>query len=323
MITTFIYGGISQHGAFTANLCADVNGMGGAAHSDRDGEHAIAPTFCTMADLGEHEIVEEEVPMMKFVANKLMKDAQGFGKYRGGMGYQQIATFKDSDLWGFMTAGVGAKFPSTHGIFGGYGPPCYPLSKIKNVDIFKVMDDERELLRYTIEDLLNDRPFPDATYSTHPMGMLFEFAGRGELYMICQGAGGGYGDVLERDPALVEADYRNNLISRETAFNIHRVVLDAETGAVDFDATAAARETERRARLERGKPYAEFVAEWETDLPPAGVPFYGSWNDRRVLHLGTPEETCPADAIRPVMMPDPKDVQIAALQAKIAELSQR
>jgi hypothetical protein len=92
---------------------------------------------------------------------------------------------------------------------------------------------------------------------------------------------------------------------------------------VDFDATAAARETERRARLERGKPYAEFVAEWETDLPPAGVPFYGSWNDRRVLHLGTPEETCPADAIRPVMMPDPKDVQIAALQAKIAELSQR
>ncbi len=84
--------------------------------------------------------------------------------------------------------------------------------------------------------------------------------------------------------------------------------------------TSAAREAERRARLDRGKPYAEFVAEWETDLPPADVPFYGSWNDRRVLHRGTQEDTCPADAIVPVMMPDPKDVRIAALEAELAEL---
>lgn len=320
MVATFIYGGITQHGELVGNLCADINGMGGAARSNRDGEHAIAPIFASMADIGEQEISEEEVPMMKFVANKLMKDAQGFGKFRGGMGHQQIATFKDSDMWGFMTACVGAKFPSTRGIFGGYGPPSYPLCKIKEFDVFKEMDDHRELLRYSIEELMNDRPFPDAKYTTHHMGMLFELANRGELYMITQGAGGGYGDVLERDPAAVAVDFRDDLISLQTAENIYRVILDPETGVVDAEATAAARDAERRARLERGKPFAEFVSEWETDLPPADVPYYGSWNDRRVLFLGNQQSTCSADAIAPVYMPDPKDVKIAQLEAKLAEL---
>ena len=32
------------------------------------------------------------------------------------------------------------------------------------------------------------------------MGLQFDVAKDGELYMISQGAGGGYGDVLERDP---------------------------------------------------------------------------------------------------------------------------
>jgi N-methylhydantoinase B/oxoprolinase/acetone carboxylase alpha subunit len=171
MIVTFIYGGVSQHGELVGNLCADLNGMGGAARSNRDGEHSIAPIFAPMADISEQELTEEEVPILKLVPNKVMRDNQGFGKFRGGHGYQQIATVKDSAMWGFMVCSLGSKFPTTHGIFGGYGPGTFPLCKIKDVDVFKVMDDQRQLLRYTIEELMNERPFPDATYSTHHMGL--------------------------------------------------------------------------------------------------------------------------------------------------------
>lgn len=320
MIVTFIYGGINQHGEFVGNLCADLNGMGGAARADRDGEHSIAPIFASMADIGEQELIEEEVPMLKLVPNRVMRDNQGFGKFRGGHGYQQIATAKDSALWGFMVCSIGSKFPSTHGIFGGYGPGTFPLCKIKGVDVFKVMDDRRELLRYTVEELMNERPFPEATYSTHHMGMQFELASRGELYMITQGAGGGYGDVLEREPELVAADYHDGLVSIDTVRDIYHVVLDPGTAAVDTEATGAAREAERAARLRRGRPYAEFVADWETRTPPADVPYFGSWGDRTVLFRGTPEDTCPADAIAPVMMPDPKDVRIAQLEAELTRL---
>jgi hypothetical protein len=182
------------------------------------------------------------------------------------------------------------------------------------------MDDQRQLLRYTIEELMNERPFPDATYSTHHMGLQFELADRGEMYMITQGAGGGYGDVLERDPESVAADYRDGLVSIHTVRDVYHVALDPDTAAVDGEATAAARDAERAARRKRGKPYAEFVADWETETPPADVPFYGSWGDPRVLFRGTPQDTCPADAIAPVMMSNPKDVRIAQLEAELAHL---
>ena len=124
MIVTFLYGGVNQYGELVGNVCADLNGMGGAARWNRDGEHSIAPIFAPMADIGEQELIEEEVPLMKIVPHKLMRDANGFGKFRGGHGYQQIATMKDSSMWGYMCCSIGSKCPTTMGIFGGYAPGC-------------------------------------------------------------------------------------------------------------------------------------------------------------------------------------------------------
>lgn len=320
MIVTFIYGGVSQHGELVGNVCADLNGMGGGARWNRDGEHSIAPIFAPMADIGEQELIEEEVPMMKIVPHRLMRDNQGFGKFRGGHGYQQIATMKDTAAWGFMACSIGSKFPSTHGVFGGYGPGTFPLCKVKGVNVFDAMKDSRDMLRYTIEDIMNDRPFKGARYSTHHMGLQFEFAAPGELYMLTQGAGGGYGDVLERDPELVSKDYGDKLISMRTVQNIYHVVLDEQTGAVDVDATKKARDAERAMRKARAKPYHEFVKEWETAKPPSNVPFYGSWKDRTLIYRGSPGDTSPADAISPIMMPNPKDVRISQLEAELETL---
>lgn len=321
MIVTFLYGGVNQYGELVGNVCADLNGMGGAARWNRDGEHSLAPIFAPMADIGEQELIEEEVPLMKIVPNKLMRDSEGFGKYRGGHGYQQIATMKDSSMWGYMCCSLGSKFPTTYGIFGGYAPGCYPLCKVKGVNVFEVMDDSRDLLRFTIEEIMNEQPFPGAKYSSHHMGLQLEFADPGELYMITQGSGGGYGDVLERDPELVSKDYLNGLISMRPVQEIYHVSLDEQTGAVDVAATNKARDAEREKRKARGVPYQEFVKKWETEKPPTDVPFYGSWGDRGTIYLGTPDKTCPADAIESVMMPDPKDLRIAKLEAEIEALN--
>jgi N-methylhydantoinase B/oxoprolinase/acetone carboxylase alpha subunit len=320
MIVTFIYGGVNQYGELVGNVCADLNGMGGAARWNRDGEHSIAPIFAPMADIGEQELIEEEVPLIKIVPNKLMRDSEGFGKFRGGHGYQQIATMKESSMWGYMCCSIGSKFPTTYGVFGGYAPGCYPLCKVRGVNVFEVMEDRRDLLRFTIEEIMNERPFPGADYTSHHMGLQLEFAQPGELYMITQGSGGGYGDVLERDPALVSRDYLDGLISMRPVRDIYHVVLDGQTGAVDIGATETARDLERQKRKARGKPYKEFVKQWQTDMPPADVPFYGSWDDRDTIYMGTPDQTCPADAIVPVMMPNPKDVRIAQLEGELAAL---
>lgn len=68
---------------------------------------------------------------------------------------------------------------------------------------------------------------------------------RGDLVSIRTGAGGGWGDPLERDPALVLEDVRAELIARDTATEVYGVVLEQGKLEVDTAATAALRATRR------------------------------------------------------------------------------
>ena len=324
MINTFIYGGSTQHGEMVGNLCADLNGMGGGARIDRDGENAIAPIFATMSDIGEQELNEEEVPFIQLVSKKLMRDNQGFGKFRGGMGYEMMAATRGSPFWGFMVCCIGSKMPNVQGLFGGYGCATYPLCKVKGANAYEIMASDPEKFDFSIENVMNKRRFKGASYSTHHMGLQFELAQEGELYMITQGSGGGYGDVLERDPDLVIKDIEAGYISDNTARKIYYVVYDSETLAIDVAATEKARERERAARMKRGVPFKKFIKTWSKKEPPAHLPYYGCWGpDRSVIYGGSVDVKMSADAIQPIMMPNPKDVRISELETQLARLARK
>jgi acetone carboxylase alpha subunit len=153
------------------------------------------------------------------------------------------------------------------------------------------------------------------------MGMTFELAAPGELYMMCQGAGGGYGDVLQRDPAAVMQDIEDDLISVDTAREIYKVVFDDRTLLADEVATHALRAAERQERLRRGKPYDEFLREWQTPEPPAALPYFGSWDDPRVIYGTSAGQRVKMDADKLVSMYmlNPKDVRIAQLEAELKQ----
>ncbi|OUY06878.1 hydantoinase B/oxoprolinase family protein [Acinetobacter populi] len=320
MINTFIWGGQNQHGEILGNLCADLNGMGGGARLDVDGEPALAPIFATMADVGEQEINEEEVPFLQLVSKKFTRDAIAPGKYRGGQGYTMMVATKDSEEWGFMTTTQGAKVPPIQGTFGGYACGCYPLSKIQGVDIYEELLKNPEKFKHSIEELMNERAFESASYTTHHMGLGFEISKRGELIMISQGAGAGYGDLLERDPEAVVKDIRENLISHAVAEHVYKLKIDPDTLVVDVKATELLRAQERKDRLKRGKPFNEFVKEWTTSQPPVYLPYFGAWgDDLDTLYMGAPDKTRKANEYRPNYMPNPKDVRIAALEVAIKQ----
>jgi len=54
-------------------------------------------------------------------------------------------------------------------------------------------------------------------------------------------AGGGYGPPKEREPASVQADARDGLISLAQAASVYGVILDKDSLEIDFEATAARR----------------------------------------------------------------------------------
>lgn len=318
---TFVYGGLTQHGDVTGNFCADINGNGQGARSHADGEHSISPVFGFMTDTGEHEDAEEETPIIRLGAQRLAKDRVGWGKFRGGLGYEQVATMRNSPLWGLMVGCEGSKFPSAQGLFGGYSCPSYALCKIKGINIFEVLKDNPKAVEvFDILALMNERPFDNARYSTHDMGMTFELMDEGEIYMMCQGSGGGYGDVLERDPGLVMKDLREDLMSHWAAWDVYRVVYDKETLVVDEEATAEARAQLRLERLEKSLPYDEFLETWIKPGPDAALPYYGSWDDPKVIiaGAGATRVHMSSDTIQGCFMPNPKDVRIAELEAQLA-----
>jgi acetone carboxylase alpha subunit len=320
---TFIYGGLTQHGDVTGNFCGDINGNGQGARSSADGEHSVSPVFGFMCDTGEHEINEEDTPIIRLGAQRLAKDRIGWGKYRGGLGYEQIASVRGSAMWGFMTGCEGSKFPSAQGLFGGYSCPSYQLCKIKGVNVFNVLrDNPRAIAEFDIVRLMNERPIPDAHYSSVDMGMTFEICNEGELYMICQGSGGGYGDVLERDPALVMKDLEEDLMSHENAREIYQIVYDERTLVVNEEATRKARESYRRERIRRARPFDEFCRDWVTREPPAQLPYCGSWGDLTAIYATSAGQRIimRAEALQGVFMPNPKDVRIAELEAEVARL---
>ncbi|HZR33891.1 MAG TPA: hydantoinase B/oxoprolinase family protein [Nevskia sp.] len=323
---TFVYGGMTQHLEVTGNFCADINGNGGGARENSDGEHSLSPVFGYLADTGEYEIGEEELPYVRVVAQQFAKDRCGWGKYRGGMGYEQIMTVRGSDNFGFMTGQCGGKHNSALGLFGGYACPAYPLGKIKNINIFDTLKNDPEKVKFSMVDLMNEQAIPGATYVMQDAGMNFEQCHEGEVYMICQGAGGGYGDVLDRDPALVVKDVQDGLVSLEFAERIYKTILDPRTLAVDADATSRARAAEKAARKSRGVPYDKFVAKWVTKEPPADLPYFGSWDNDEELIASPPGGTrvrIKASECKGVMISNPKDRKIATLQAEIADLKKR
>jgi len=253
----------------------------------------------------------------------LAKDRVGFGKHRSGLGYEQIHSFRGSAMWGYMTGCSGSLFPSSQPLFGGYASPTYPLCKIKNTNVFDVLEKSPEKVPFDIVRLMNEQLIEGATYSTHPMAMTFELAAPGELYMMCQGAGGGYGDVLERDPALVMKDLEEKLISDDTARDIYKVAYDPASRLVDEEGTRRLRDAERKARMARGVPYDKFVRTWNTPEPPPGLPYMGCWGDDVGQIYGVmmgQRVKMEAAALQSQFMLNPKDVQIAALQAEVAAL---
>lgn len=317
---TFMYGGVTQHHEIVGNVCAELNGMSGGAHHDSDGEDSVTTNFAAKVDMGETEAAEESFPFVQLISRRLVPDNCGFGRHRGGAGFAFSVANRFSDMWGFGAVAGGSHFPTVPGMFGGYAVPVYPIGKIRGVDVFDTLDQPGAEVDAAFIDLMNDRPFPGAEYSTGPAAMPFTLMAKGEMLIQAQGGGGGWGDALEREPAAVMQDLADGIISHRTAREIYHVVYDEQRLLVDEQATADARLAVRQERLAESLPYDEFVAGWTTDSPPDDVLYFGAWGPDRDT-LWAQGRSFPADQIPSIVMPDPRDVRIAELEARIEELS--
>ncbi|WP_395713943.1 hydantoinase B/oxoprolinase family protein [Reyranella sp.] len=175
------------------------------------------------ANMASHsiEVTEAEQPI-QLTAYEFVADRAGAGKYRGGVPFLRDYRFLEGE--GMLQVRSDRRDHRPFGLYG--GSPGAPSENR--------LDPDGE-----------NRMLPSKLTMTITKGAVFRH--------ILAGAGG-WGDPLERDPAAVLRDVRNELLSSAKAQADYGVVIDLAAWTVDAKATARRREEIRRARGWRDVP---------------------------------------------------------------------
>lgn len=172
----------------------NAGGWGGAP--DKDGESALVSFADGETFAASVEVIENRYPIVVDRYSLNTEDGVGYGRHRGGFGI--VKDYRIANGEAEFTTDVNRSVIVPWGIEGGAdGTGNYmvvirkgqPDLRIRKVSSLKLSRDD--------------------------------------VVSIRTGAGGGWGDPKERDPALVLRDVRNELITAVTAKDVYGVVVDA------------------------------------------------------------------------------------------------
>jgi len=246
------FGGKNQYGSPCAGVILDTFAGGTGGTPFRDGVDTGANMLNPTSRISDVEIIELGMPFM-YLARRNVPDSGGLGKFRGGMGGEAIYMVYGTDQLVFGTMGLGKKTPGGHGIFGGYPPDLQQNKYVLNSNIAQWFKESRSPTTFAELDLLEGNIiFPPANFHAIPVKQY-------DIILFRWGAGGGYGDPLDRDPEAVLRDLKMNAISLKTVEGVYGVVLKKDGTAVDLDATERKRGLIREARLALRKGQSEKI----------------------------------------------------------------
>ena len=265
---------MNQRGLRNSGAVMDHNAQGQGARANEDGPHSINPPWAALADCLETEWYEKDYPFL-FLFRRHPPDSGGFGKYRGGSGIES-GWYTRNISFGLVTNVGGAeKVPNSLGLFGGYAGTTGPgvISWGSNV---QQLIDKGEPLPKSRQEVASGLG-GELRIGLKNMGI--RELSDGDVLTSQNSGGGGYGDVLEREPGHVIKDLREGLITPWTARNVYRIEYDEATLTLDEDKTKELREAERAKRAKLGKLYDDFEKQWlESKIESPVFSYFGPWS---------------------------------------------
>jgi len=225
--------GQDDQGNYYGQAILDHFGMGQGARAWRDGVDTGGPAWSPLTFLLNVETVEQFYPVL-YLYRRELTDSGGAGKWRGGVGlaYCWIPYRARSMALANFGGGMSTSAFGAEGTMGGYPSPSARIRVLKETNVF-------ELLRSGLVPTELDEINSEAAFSRPAKGDEIAIGNADVMEAIIVG-GGGYGDPLERDPALVAVDVSAGLVSRRQAELVHGVGL-GEDGALDPTKTARLR----------------------------------------------------------------------------------
>jgi N-methylhydantoinase B len=243
--------GVRADGTVWSSLL-NINGGWGATR-DGDADGAQNPTTANYADLPV-EALERAIPAL-IMRREYLPDTGGAGRFRGGAGSATDAYYFDASE-SYVSVNHIRSAPGT-GALGGLDGTSDALwawepdsaGELKP-DYLPVVDEALYASSIPVAGRLDTE-----TLRQSPTGKFFHWGSRpvwamppGATWRCISAGGGGWGDPLKREPAVVLRDVRDGYVSVEGAARDYGVVVvgdpdtDPEGLRLDESATAEARE---------------------------------------------------------------------------------
>lgn len=200
-----------------------IGGGWGAKHNE-DGMSATIAINDGDTHNSPTEQVEAKYPLL-VERYALRQDSGGAGKYRGGLGCEQVVRAL-ADI-GF-NAQVDRVDCRPWGLFGGLSGSGNEVGLVK----------DGSEIRFATGKVLSQR------------------LRKGDVYRLASGGGGGFGSPLDRATSDVEWDVRQGYVSLTKAKELYGVVIDPESGRVLAEETEKLRARMRLVGLPQDRPFA-------------------------------------------------------------------
>ena len=260
-------GGINQDGEIHAVNSFEASSCGTGACAVKDGLNHAAAIWNPEGDMGDIEIWEMAEPLL-YLGRNVKANSGGYGKYRGGCGFETLRMVWNAQDWTMFFMGNGF-MNSDWGMMGGY-----PSATGYRFEAHKTGLDKR----ITIGDSLPlggdiDPGNPD--YERHIDATAVvkrdkqcitteDCYANHDLYLNYLRGGPGFGDPIDRDPKAVEADLNQKFLLPEFAQKVYGAVFTQDAKGVftlDVAKTQARRAEIRNERLARALPTREWMKE--------------------------------------------------------------
>jgi acetone carboxylase alpha subunit len=260
-------GGINQDGEIHAVNSFEASSCGTGACAVKDGLNHAAAIWNPEGDMGDIEIWEMAEPLL-YLGRNVKANSGGYGKYRGGCGFETLRMVWNAQDWTMFFMGNGF-MNSDWGMMGGY-----PSATGYRFEAHKTGLKERIAIGDSLPlggDLDPSRPdyerHLDATavvkrdkqcittedcYDNH------------DLYLNYLRGGPGFGDPIDREVKAIENDLNQKFLLPKYAQKVYGAVFTQDAKGVftvDPARTQARRAEIRKERLARALPTREWMKE--------------------------------------------------------------
>ncbi|MGJ4855262.1 hydantoinase B/oxoprolinase family protein [Labrys sp. La1] len=260
-------GGESQYGTLFGMAHFECAAAGSGALAIKDGLDTAYVGWNPESDMGNIEIWEQNMPML-YIGRSILPNSGGSGKYRGGCAFISTWLINKTSHLRLMTSEHSSRVFDNGGMCGGYpAPTCQMHRAVRDTNLAEIIADRRPLphtigtdpAHSDLEKLVEGRHITEeGPYITAPHKS-------GDIFTHSYNGGGGYGDVLERDPIKTAQDVENGYLTPEASEQVFGIVIrevpQTDRLEADLAATAALREKMRAERIATSVPVSAWIAE--------------------------------------------------------------